>query len=115
LSPGEGLDVRDFLEPDSTQDLAEPRHRAQQGERVGVVLLGRVEDGELHVAEHLVVVSKQRQIDFDTCRHGGLGTPLGNASAVRLRGALLPPLGQIVLTMRMLDVGEQFRALAHQL
>jgi len=42
-----------------------------------VALLGRVEDGPLDIAEQLVIVANECEVDVDTLLHGRIGKPLG--------------------------------------
>ena len=51
LYPWEALDIVNLIEEHQAQDLADPWDGAQQGERVGVVRLGRFEDRQLDVAQ----------------------------------------------------------------
>jgi hypothetical protein len=104
----------DFIQQHQTQNLTDARNGAQLVERIGIVLLGRFENGQFHIAEQAVVVVNEREIDFDALLHRRIGKPLGDAVAVRLVGNLLANLGQVVLTIGILDVPEQLRALAHQ-
>jgi hypothetical protein len=110
---GAALEVMDFIPQHQAQDLTDPRDCTQQVERVGVVLLGRGEDGQLHVAPPLVVVANQREVDGDALVHRGIGTPLGDAVAVGLIGNLLAKRGQVVLAVGLLDMGESLCSLAH--
>src|SRR5215470_571776 len=65
LDPREAGDRMDFVEQYQAQDLANPGDRTQQVQGLGIMLLGRCEDGELHVAEQRVVVANQREVDCD--------------------------------------------------
>ena len=112
LPPGETLDVMSLIAEHAAQELAAARHGAQPGARVGVVLLGRLEDGPLDVAAQVVVVTHQCQVDFATLVHGGIGKPRGDAVAMGFVGHLLPKLRQVVVTGRLLHGGEECRPCA---
>ncbi len=114
LHAGEALEVMDFIQQHQASDLADPRDRAQQVERVGVVRLGRCEDGQLHVAQPLVGVANQRAVDCDALVHRGIGKPLADAGAVGLIGNLLANRGQVVLAVGLLDMGESLGSCAHE-
>jgi hypothetical protein len=81
--------------------------------RVGVGRLGGGEEGELHVAQPLVVVAQQRTGDVATLVHGRIGAPLGAAVAVGLLGNLLAHRGQMVLAVGLRDRRQSRGALAH--
>jgi hypothetical protein len=115
LHAGEALEVMDVIEPHQAEDLAHPRDRAQQGERVGVVVRGRAAAGQFHGAEPLVVVADQGPIDLATLLDCGCRKPLGHANAVRCVGARLPNLGQVILAVGLLDRGQQLRPCAPQM
>jgi hypothetical protein len=102
---GDALDVMAFIEPLQPQTRANPWDRAQQTPRVGVVRRGRWKDAECHVAQQMVVVVEQGQVDGETLRPDGLGTPRRDAVAARLIGPLLAHLGQILLAVGLLDGG----------
>ena len=78
----------------------------------GVVGLGGADDVELELGEQLVVVIDQLEVDLDALAHAGIGEALGDAGAVGLVGELLAGLGEVVLAVGVLDVGEQLGALA---
>ena len=54
-------------------------------------------------------MANQREVDFDALLHRGIGKPLGDPVAVRL-GDLFPNLGQVILTIGLLDMREQLCA-----
>jgi hypothetical protein len=114
LYAGATGNVMDFIQQPQAQNRANPRHCAPQVERVGGMLRGRVEDGQLHIAEQLVVVANQREVDCDTLLHGGRGKPPGHTVAVRLIGEFLANLGPVILAVRILHGREQLGPFAHQ-
>ena len=70
---------------------------------------------QCHITVQPVVVGKQRQVVFHALVPGGIGTPLGDAVAVRLVGDLLPDLREVLRTMGMLEMREPLRPLAPQM
>jgi hypothetical protein len=115
LYPGEALDVMDFIEQHQTQDLADPRHRAQQVQRVRIMLLGRFEHGQFHVTEEVVVVANQGEIHVDALLHGRIGKPFGNPGAIGFVPELFADLGQVILAVRLLDMGQQLSPFPHEM
>jgi len=104
----------DFVHEYQAQNCANTRDSPQQIPRVSVRLLGRPEDGELHVAEQGVVVPQQGQSHLDAFLHRRSGAPLRDANTVGLLGNLLTKRGQVVLAVGVLDMGQSLGALAHQ-
>jgi hypothetical protein len=58
--PWEAMESMDFVPQPQVQELADPGDRASQVQGMGIGLLGRFEDGQLHVPEPVVGVTKQR-------------------------------------------------------
>jgi hypothetical protein len=77
--------------------------------------LGRLDDGPLDIAEQPIIVVNERAVDFDTLLHGRISAPFRPTVAVRLVGQRLPDLRPVVLTVGILDVGEERSACACQL
>lgn len=75
--------------------------------------LRRLEDGQYPITEQTSIVVHQRQVHCNPLLHRGIGTPLGDAVAVRLVGHLLPHLREVLLTMGLLDMREPRRPFAH--
>jgi len=115
LPPREALAVMDCLAQPEAPPRAEPRDGAPPGERLGIVRLGRVEDRQRYGAEPLVGVVKQCASAFETLLHGGGGNPRSDASAVGLSSELRSALGEVVLTMRLLDGCEACRPVPPQM
>ncbi len=115
LDPGEAAHSMDFVEQHHTQNLADAGDGWQPLHGVRVVRLGRLHDGQLHVAEQLVIAANQGEIDFHTLLHGGIGEPLHHPSSVGLIGKLLANLWQVILAVSMLDVREELSAFARQM
>jgi len=78
----EAVDVVDLVEWVEGEELADAGDGAQQVERLRRVLAGRAQDGELEVAEHLVVVANERQVRGDRFLDSGIGEGFGDAGAV---------------------------------
>lgn len=51
-------------------------------------------------------MANQGKVDFDTFVHRGLGKALGDPVAVGFVGDLPPNLGQVVLAIGVLDMGQ---------
>jgi hypothetical protein len=51
LHPWEAGDVMEFVEPHEAEDFPNARHGWQQGQGVGIVLLGGFQDSELEILE----------------------------------------------------------------
>jgi len=104
LDAGEPSDVMALIHQHEAQDLADPRHRLEQGYGLGIGLLGRFDDVSLQGAEELGVVGDQREGHLHAFLDRRIGAPLRDASAVGFVGQLFPDLGQVILAMRILDV-----------
>ena len=100
-------------EQDKGQDLAAPGDRAETLEDLGVVRLGRLDERELEFSAQRVVGPEQREIHFDAFPDGGLGAPFCHPLSVGVRGDFLADLGQVILTVGLLDMGQQRCAVAH--
>lgn len=112
VAAGEALEVMACIQQHQAQALADPRDRAPQVAGVGVVRLGRCEEGQLHVAQPLVVVVKQREVDGEALWHRGIGKPLADAVAVGLIGHLLAYRGPVVLAVGRRDRGSSLCSFA---
>jgi hypothetical protein len=104
----------DVVEQDHTQNLAHARDGLEEGHGVCVVLLGRRHEGQCDIAEYRVIAVTQSQIDCHAFGHGGIGKALGAPAAVRFGGDLLAHLGQVVLPVGLLAMGQELRACARQ-
>ena len=103
LSPGAARDSVQRLAAPQAPDRADPWAGAPPGERVGVVRLGRVAARPLDVAAPCVRVAQPCEVDVETLRHSGSGTPLGHPVAGGCVGELLPHLGPVVLARGVLE------------
>ena len=70
---------------------------------------------ELHFAQELIVVIDEGNVDFDRLANTGIGEMLGHIFAVGFVGPPFADLGQIVLTIGVMDVGSELGALAGQM
>lgn len=62
----------------------------------------------------MIKITNQREVDLDALLHGRVGEALGDASPMGLIGDLPADLGQVVLAVGVLHVGQQLRPFAHQ-
>jgi hypothetical protein len=106
LPPGKAHKIMPRIQEDQSQDVANPGNSWPPGQRLGIGWLCRVDAGSLQVVEDLVVVTNEPQVYRKALWHGGIRTPLGDASAVRLIRQFLPNLGQSVLAVGMLEMRE---------
>ena len=81
---------------------------------MGIVWLRGGADGEFQRPEQLIIIGDQGQVDRDGLWHSSLVKALGDTLAVGFGGAFLAHLGQVLLPIRILYMGQQVRALAHQ-
>jgi len=79
-----------------------------------VVGFGTPRNIEFHLAEPLIVVSDEGDLDLDGLAPAGIGKVLLHPFAIGLVRSLFPDLGQMVLTSGVVDVRSEFGALAHQ-
>jgi hypothetical protein len=86
----------------------------EQVEGLHIVLLGRFDDVSLQVAEERVVAADQREVYCHPLLDCRIGKPRSDDVTVRLVSNILPKLGQIVLAVSLLDVGQQLRPFAHE-
>lgn len=94
------------------QHGANTRDSPSQRQRGSVRLLGRPEEGELHVAKQVVVVPKQGQSHRDALLHRRIGEACRDATAVGFLGQLPAHLGQGGLAVGVLDMRQQLGAVA---
>ena len=104
----------DLVEGDEAEDLSHPRDTSEQVPGVDVVCFDLLDDVEFEVCKELVVEVKELETDLDAFAYGGIGEVIGDSLPVCLVGDLLLELGEIVLAIGVLDVGEEFGALSHE-
>jgi hypothetical protein len=115
LHPGQAHHIMHLIQADQRQDVAKPGDRWPPVQRLGLVWLGRVDEGSLQGVESLVVVSHEPEVDRKTLWHGRIGKPLRDASPVRLIRQLLAHLGQMVLAVGLLHRREPLGPLAREM
>jgi len=71
------------------------------------VLLGGLQDGECQSLEQLVIRGDECQVHLPGLVHREIGKACGNASTGGFGGDLLTALGQIVLTIGILPMGQR--------
>jgi hypothetical protein len=114
LDPGKALDVMHLLQEHQAEDFANSGSGLEEGQGLRLVVLGGFNDRSLHIAEQRLVGVKQRQVPVPTLLARRIRNPLGDASAVRFVGQLCPDRREVVLTMRVLDMGQELGAFARQ-
>jgi hypothetical protein len=85
------------------------------GEALRVVALGRTGDRELHLAQQFVVVVDEGHIQFNGLAYARLREMILDAFPIRLVRQLLADLREVILTVGILNVGQQLGPLAHQM
>jgi hypothetical protein len=103
-----------FVEQDQAEDRANPGDGWQAVERLGSVLLRRVHDRQLEVCQPRVVVADQGHVTLEALWHRGSRTALGDAGPVGWVGDVLANLGEVVLALGVVDMGQEFCPLAPQ-
>lgn len=114
LDSGEAVDVVDLVEDRHGEDLADAGDGPEAVEGIGIVLLGLVDQMELELANDVVLVLDQEEVDLHALPGIGFGKGIGDAHAVRLVGDHGPGLGEVVLVVGVLDMGEELGPLADQ-
>jgi hypothetical protein len=114
LYPGEAGEVLDLIEDDQGQDLANAGHRLQTGEALRVMALGGARDIEFHLASQLVVVVDEGHVHCNGLAHARVREVLFHTLPIAFVRQLLAKLGEVVLAVGVLDVGQEFRPLAHE-
>src|SRR5882672_212990 len=77
LYPRKAREIVNFIEEYEAEDLADARHRLEQIQGLGVMVLGGFDDGEFDVTQEFIIVGDEREIDFDTFLHRWIGEALG--------------------------------------
>jgi hypothetical protein len=104
-----------LVEQHPTHNLANAGDGLQPVERLRIRLLGCLDDRQLAIVQQPIVGVNEGQVDVDTLLHGGIRAPFRHAIPIRLVGEFLPDLGEVVLAVGMLDVGEKLGAFARQM
>jgi hypothetical protein len=108
----EPVDPVDCREPPEAEALAKAGDGWYQSEGRGSVRRGGVDEGKLQSTAQRVILRHQGQIAREVLWHGGSSTALSNAIAVGFGRALLAALGQVVLAVSVLDMGQEVGACA---
>lgn len=114
LHAGEPGDIVDCIEQYEAAELADTGHGVSQIQALRIVVLGGLQDGEFQSLEQLVIIGKERQVDCNGLGDCGIGTALGNTVTSGVVGDLFAKLGEVVLTVRILDMSQKRSALTHQ-
>ena len=83
--------------------------------RVGIVALRFADDGEVEIDDERIVLVDQREVDRDALLHTRIGKVLHYPVAIGAIGEFSPEHGQVVLRARVLDVGQELAAFAHEM
>jgi hypothetical protein len=114
LHPREARDIVHVVEEHEAEDLPDARDRLQQIEGIGVMVLGRFDDGEFDIAQQRIVGGDERKVHFDALVHRRIGKALSDPVAVRFLGDFFPNGRQMILTVGILHVCQEFTAFACQ-
>jgi hypothetical protein len=98
-------DVLNLVEETQGQNRSDAWHRLQAGKGWAIVPFGRARNIECPFPQEVGIVSDVGHIPFNGFPHAAVGEMLLDALAVGLVRQLLANLRQIVLTVRILDVG----------
>ena len=94
LPPRETVDLRDCGEQHAAEDLATAGHRVQPRQSMGVMVLGRFDDGEFDVAPQRIVVGDEREIDFDALCTAGSAKRSATPSRLAVSAIFVPMAGR---------------------
>jgi hypothetical protein len=78
------------------------------------VLLRRFDDKEFEVASHLIRIGDQIEVDRNGLLDSRVVKPLGDACTIGCISGFLADLGQVLLRIGLLDMGQELGAFAHQ-
>ena len=104
----------DVVEQHEAEDRAKAGHRLEQRQGMGVMVLGGCDDGACDVAQQRIVGGDERTIHFDALVHRWIGTALGDSVSVRFVGNVCDDGREILLTVGMVDRGQECAAWAGQ-
>jgi hypothetical protein len=108
-------DVVNLVEDGQGQDLANAWDRAEPVKGVAIVLLGLADDRQFQVVDERVVLVDEYHVHVDALAHTWVGKVVDDAVAIaRVRQALLEGR-QIVLSARVLNVGQELPALPDEM
>src|SRR6266851_4603239 len=98
-------DILNLIQNDQRENLPDPWHRLEASKGLHVVGFGTARNVEFDFPQELVIVIDEGDIDFNGLPYAGIGEVLFHSLAIRLVRQLLPNLGQIVLTIGIVNVG----------
>ena len=76
---------------------------------------GLLDDVEFQLSQKPIVYIDELEIHLDAFLNGKAGEVIGDAVTICLVGQLLSELGEVVLAIGVLDVGEQFGTFLHEM
>jgi hypothetical protein len=76
---------------------------------------GRLDETELQIGQQAVVVADQGEVHLHAFLDCRIRKPFSHAASVRLISQLLADLRQVVLPVGILDMGQEFSPLAHEM
>ena len=115
LNPRKPADVVNLIEKDQRQDLADAGDRIQKMKGIRIVKLRMAQDLQFNFIQQAVVEIDAPEIKGDAGSDADVGEALGDAFPIALISDLFPDLGKVVLTVRVLNVGQQLGTLMHQM
>ena len=83
---------------------------AQEMQGLRVVLSSETQNRAFHALDGATHLVDEFEIDLDALADSGIGESFGDAFMVNLAVELMPELGQVVLAVGVLDMGEQIDA-----
>jgi len=115
LDPWEAGEVMQLIQQHETKDLADTRNCLEHVQGVGIMLRGRLHNGQLQVPQQLVLIVEEGEVHRDAFVDGGIGTPLRDPRPSGLVRALCADLGHVVLAVGVLDLRQQLSAFPHEM
>jgi len=105
LHPRKAGDVLDLIQNHQGENRTDARDRLEPGIRLAIVRFGTAGEIEFDFAQQLVLVINERHIHFDRLADTRIGEMLFDSLPVGFVRQFLADLGQIVLTIGILNVG----------
>ena len=112
---GKASKVLNLIEEDQRQDLSNPRHRLQAGKGLHIISLRTAGERAFDLAKSLSRVINERHLDCNGFADTGIGEMRGHVCALGCVRQPLANLREIVLTLGIMAVRSEFRALAGQM
>lgn len=95
LDPREAGDVMDVVEQHEAEHFAHAGHGLQEGQGMGVMVRGGVEDGAFDGAQHRIRVPDKGAVDFDTFCTAGSAQRAATPSRLAVEALFLPIAGRL--------------------